>query len=155
MKGGKMDQLKGLVKDEKNPEWFDALTEECKSIINEASFQSRWTLIEGYHAVGQRIIDDSDKMSIESLVKEVGKVILRSERSLWYAVKFARQFPDLNKLPEGKNTTWRDICHNYLTEHTKSSEDGQQGLVQHVHRFERQVWNVCQEEGCDYKERIE
>ena len=41
-------------------EWYQALIEECKSIITEAVFTSRWALVQGYWELGQRITDDGE-----------------------------------------------------------------------------------------------
>jgi hypothetical protein len=41
-------------------EWYNALVEDCKAIITEAVFNSRWALVEGYHTLGERIVKDEN-----------------------------------------------------------------------------------------------
>ena len=41
-----------------NKEWYEQLVEECKSIITEAIFTSRWALVEGYWSLGKRLRED-------------------------------------------------------------------------------------------------
>lgn len=38
--------------------WYEELVEECKTIITEAVFTSRWALVEGYWGLGKRIRED-------------------------------------------------------------------------------------------------
>ena len=40
------------------------------------------------------------------------------ERNLYRAVQFFEMFPDLNKLPEGKDVSWHKICNDYLPKPT-------------------------------------
>jgi hypothetical protein len=101
-----------------NP-WYEELVEDCRSIIVEHSFTSRWALIEGYHNLGTRILDDYERLSRDEkygkeIAKRVASSLGKSERSIELSMQFARQYPDLALLPEGKNTSWRDICHKYL-----------------------------------------
>ena len=35
---------------------YNSFVEECKDILVEAEFTSRWALIEGYHALGKHIV---------------------------------------------------------------------------------------------------
>ena len=39
-------------------DWYEAFIEDCKDILVEHGFASRWALIEGYHAFGARIIEE-------------------------------------------------------------------------------------------------
>jgi hypothetical protein len=41
-------------------EWYSNLVEECKAIITEATFTSRWALVEGYHLLGERILQENE-----------------------------------------------------------------------------------------------
>src|SRR3990167_3129026 len=90
-------------------EWYEALVEECKAIITEAVFTSRWALVEGYWELGKRIREDSDKEPITKLLQRVGVDIGKSHSTLWYAVQFYDKFPDIQKLPDGKNISWRKV----------------------------------------------
>lgn len=125
-----------------NSEWYQALVEECGAIFTETNFNVRWLLIEGYHKLGQAIIEGTQYQPEGILVSSLCKSLKRSERTLRYAVKFYKMFPDLDKLPEGKAATWNRIVVRYLTEHTPEPEN-------HTHQWEQ--WRVCQ---CGHKERI-
>ena len=99
--------------------WYNRFIEECRDIIVEHSFASRWALIEGYHALGQRILEEHDNFKRSTIygkkvVATVAKSLGRSERSIEYAIKFAEKFPDINRLPEGKNVSWHKVCHKYI-----------------------------------------
>ena len=116
-KYNKMNQLVELVKDE---EWYQSLIDDCKSIITEAVFISRWALVEGYHQLGKRIRDDEkwEKYSkgAYSSLQGLAKNLNLSDRTLYYAVQFYDKYPELDKVPEGKNVTWNKICNKYLPE---------------------------------------
>lgn len=100
-------------------EWYQALVDDCRAIVVEAEFTSRWALVEGYHALGQRILDDHDKWERNKLngmafLQGLAKQIQISARTVYYAVQFARKFPELALLPEGKDTSWNKIVTLYL-----------------------------------------
>jgi len=110
------------MQNELQTDWFNHLIDDCQNIIVEAEFASRWILIEGYHTLGARILEDKHRIvqggsSLRKTLSRVTKFISISERTLYRAVQFAQQFPDLALLPEGKNTSWRKICNEYLPEH--------------------------------------
>ncbi len=102
-----------------NEQWYQALIEDCKDIITEAVFTSRWSLVEGYHQLGERMVTDThyqkaakgNLSSLHNCAKNIGI----SERSLYYAIQFYELFPDLALLPEGKNITWSKVKTKYLT----------------------------------------
>lgn len=101
-------------------EWYRYLVEDCKAIITEAIFNSRWALVEGYHQLGERIVNEHnlDRKEIygKKIVQRVAQSIGISKRSLLYAVQFFEKYPDLNSLPEGKNISWKKIITKYLPE---------------------------------------
>src|SRR3990167_11078627 len=103
-----------------NESFFTQLVEDCKDIVTESSFASRWSLVEGYHLLGSRILQDEVKLTqggteLRKRLQYLAKYISKRERSLYYAVEFVRKFPDLNALPEGKDCNWYRIVHKYLT----------------------------------------
>ena len=103
-------------------EWFAALVDDYESIIVEAEFTSRWVLVEGYHALGTRILEEYhnfERAEIygKEITSRVSLSIGKSVRTIERAIKFAKNYPDLALLPEGKNTSWRKICNEYLPEH--------------------------------------
>lgn len=99
--------------------WFQQLIEDCKDIIVESEFTARWALVEGYHVLGKRILQDYEKfqrirMPDSELVQCIAVSLNKSKRTVYQAIQFARLYPDLNLLPEGKNTSWYKICNQYL-----------------------------------------
>ena len=104
--------------------WYNSLIEELADIITETSFTSRWALVEGYHQVGIRILQENDnferaKIYNEKILQRIAESLGKSERTLYYAVQFAKMYPDLNLLPEGKNLSWRHVINKYLTDGTE------------------------------------
>ncbi len=94
--------------------------DDCQTIMTEAVYQSRWALIEGYHQLGKRILEEHDnferaKVYGEKIVQGLAESLNMSSRILWYAIQFVKKYPDLNNVPEGKNITWNKIITNYLT----------------------------------------
>jgi len=101
-------------------EWYNALVSDCHDIMKEAVFISRWALVEGYHSLGKRILEEHDnferaKIYGEKIVQGLAESLNMSSRILWYAMQFVQKYPDLNKVPEGKNITWNKIITKYLT----------------------------------------
>jgi len=117
-KGGRMSsELVGQ-------EWYQVLIEDCRAIYVEAVFTSRWALVEGHWLLGQRIREDDNIKKLNSnkkYTKELTKLlsglavkIKVSESDLWRSLSFYDKYPDINKLPEGKNITWNKIVTKYL-----------------------------------------
>ena len=102
---------------ELDKDYYNLLVEDCKAIIVESVHNSNWTLIAGYHALGERIVEDEryQKYSSDSILPRLAKDIKTSTRTLYRAIKFFQMFPDLQKLPEGKNINWYKIINKYLT----------------------------------------
>ena len=46
------------MQNELQTDWFNHLIDDCQNIIVEAEFTSRWVLVEGYHALGTRILQE-------------------------------------------------------------------------------------------------
>lgn len=93
--------------------------EELKSLLIEAEFNSRWMLIEAYHSAGKMINEvystEGNPLTKEQVVQHIAGKLGKSERTLWYSVKFYEVYPDLNALPEGKNVGWNQVVKKYLT----------------------------------------
>jgi hypothetical protein len=100
-------------------EWFEQLIDDCRGIATEYGFTSRWSMVEGRHELGKRILQENDNFKRKSIygqeiIKKVAGSLGFGERTVQYAVQFAQMFPDLSLLPEGKDTTWSKIVHQYL-----------------------------------------
>ena len=117
-----MNELEVVETKEIQTDWYQSLIDDCQSIMVEAEFTSRWVLVQGYHTLGLRILQENDNFEREKIygkkiVQRVGESLGKSNQTIFYAIKFAKKFPDLAALPEGKDTSWRKICNEYLPEH--------------------------------------
>lgn len=100
-------------------EWYLNLVDELKSIVVEGEFGARWALVETWHAFGTRILEENQnferaKIYGDSLIKKIAESIAKSERTVYNAIAFAKKYPDLDLLPQGKNTSWSRICKQLL-----------------------------------------
>ena len=108
--------------------WFPALLEELQAIETEAVFNARWSLVEGYHNYGKRILDDREKFEAEGIknegeiVQRVARGLGKGKRTIYYALKFVKEYPDINALPEGKNISWRKIIRLLTSPKEKEEE---------------------------------
>ena len=115
-----------------------ALVDECKACITEAVFASRDSLIQGYHALGERIATDDNFQAFANGNKEACNTLARnikvSTRTVYYAIAFYNKFPDISKLPEGKNISWTKIITKYLPapKDDKEEEDEVSKLVREI-----------------------
>ena len=101
--------------------WYVNLIDDCKTIVVETEFTSRWALVEGYHGLGTRILQENEnferaKIYGQEIVQRIATSISKRPRTVYYAIKFARAYPNLNLLPEAKNTSWHHIVNKYLTD---------------------------------------
>ncbi len=106
------------IKDFKNTDEYKSLLEDCEAIIIEKEFENRFSIIEGYHQLGLRILEIPLEVDVnlDSLLSEVARTIKQRKSKLEYAVKFASLFPDLADLKMGKNISWNKIVKTYLQE---------------------------------------
>ncbi len=108
---------------------LDAVAEEIKRTLTEGLFASNWALIETYWLVGKIITENSDGLSVEKLVHDLALKLNKNRRSFFYAYKFYQQFPDLNLLPEGKDSRWYHIVQKYLTDGKNSPVEAFSSLL--------------------------
>ncbi|MDC0449061.1 hypothetical protein OAL67_00435 [bacterium] len=95
------------------------LIEDCIALWVEHDFQSRWFRVKGYHELGKRLLEEPKEYG-DKFVPLVAESLGKSERTIYRAMEFARKFPDLNLLPEGKNISWYRIINTYLPSETKN-----------------------------------
>jgi N6-adenosine-specific RNA methylase IME4 len=107
-----------IIPQDNREEWYELLVDDCKAIIAEAIFTSRWALVEGYHLLGERIMTDKNlewhAKGNERYLIDLSNNIGVSERTLYFAVQFYKKYPSLDTVPEGKNISWNKIVHKYL-----------------------------------------
>lgn len=95
-----------------NSQWYKSLIEDCKSIITEAIFNSRWALVEGYWNLGKRISEENNnfnrsKIYGQKILQDLAESLNISERTIYYALQAYDKYPELDKVPKGKNITWK------------------------------------------------
>ena len=106
--------------------WYEVLAEDCKNIITEDFFPSRWALVESYWNLGKRIREDLNFQKYskgnKSIIQNLALHLKRSKRTLYYAIQCFDTYPNIQQLPEGKNITWNKLITKYLPnkEKTKS-----------------------------------
>ena len=110
----------------KNEEWYQSLSDDCNAIVVETVFNSRWTLVAGYHELGKRIEDEirTRPISLIQLFKDLAKSISNcSTGTLYHAHQFYVKFPRLDKVPEGKNISWTKIVTKYLPSKKEETQE--------------------------------
>ena len=114
--------------------WYEVLVEECKAIITEAVFNSRWALVDGYHRLGESVVTNEKfqkhAKGNKSSVQDLGRKLGISTSTLYYAMQFYEKYPRLDMLPDGKNISWNKIITQYLPEKSKEV------IPEWVHRWE-------------------
>jgi len=109
-------------------EIYNLLVEDCKAIIVESFSRQNENTLEARWEIGRSIVQVNDEMVrqkiygkgiIVNLSTQLGEGF--SERNLTYCVKFYKTTKEhktfsnvLRNLPEGKNTTWHDMCNKHL-----------------------------------------
>lgn len=109
-------------------DWYQSLLTDCKAILVEGEFVSRWSLIETYHEVGKRILVENDNFRRKSvygkqIARRIGKALNKSERTINYAVQFAKKYPVLDEIPMAKNASWTKVVNELLPENPKPPKE--------------------------------
>ena len=114
-----------------NQEWYGHFIEELKAIFVEKEFESRWAVVECWHEIGKRILEENDnferaKIYGKEISQRVGKSLGKSQTTIKYAIQFAKNYPDLDDTPFGKSLSWHKVCNELLpgvTEEDKELDD--------------------------------
>lgn len=135
-----------VLEEVKDPEWFKTLIGDCRAIIVESEFTSRYALVEGYHQLGERIMAEHKnferaKIYGKDIVSTIATSLGKSQRTIWYALQFVKKYPDLDKVPEGKAVSWRSIVNKYLPDSEKNKQDKEF----HEHEWEQRL--ICKKCG--------
>jgi hypothetical protein len=99
--------------------WYRELIDDIDGLITEAGFAARWTLVQAYHTIGTRILEEYPNFERREIyggeiAKRISESIGKGERTVQKAIQFAKMWPDLDLLPEGKDVSWHKICNKYL-----------------------------------------
>jgi hypothetical protein len=105
--------------------WYDSLLEECREIVVEHEFASRWALIEGYHKLGVRILEDNNnfdraKIYGDKVVEKLSHDLRISDRTIRRSINFVKRYPKLDMLTDGKNVSWSKIVKQIETKPLES-----------------------------------
>jgi hypothetical protein len=102
-----------VTRDIVSADWYKLLVEDCRAIMVETWFTANWATIEGYHALGERIVTDvnlkREDIYGKKILTRVSKSIGVSERNVYRAIQFYKKFPDLSMLKLGKDASWRKV----------------------------------------------
>jgi hypothetical protein len=124
--------------------WYSNLVDELQDIITEKVFEHTFSLIECWHLVGTRILQENDsfersKIYGEKIVQRIAKSLNKKTRNFYYAIKFAKLYPDLNLLPEGKNVSWNHVINKYLTDGTEKKVVKKADLYRMIKGFQELI----------------
>ena len=90
--------------------------EELQAMLTEVEFNSRFSILEAYHVIGETILA-VPKEERQDLIKSIAYHTKKRVKKIEYMARFAQQFPKLDsRLNEGKNISWEVICAKYLRE---------------------------------------
>ena len=124
--------------------WYNSLIEDLRDLIVETEFTSRWALIEGYHGLGTRILQEKEMfersgLQNDQIVQRVANSLQRKPRTIYYAIQFAKTYPDLNLLPEGKDCSWHKVVNKYLTDGTEKKVVKKADLYRMIKGFQELI----------------
>jgi len=99
-------------------DWYQSLVDDIVATKTERIFTARWEIICCYHDIGRRLVEDQDYQRYShgngKLLSQVSKDTEISERDLYRSIQFFTLYPDLDRLPDGKNISWHKVCNNLL-----------------------------------------
>jgi hypothetical protein len=99
-------------------DWYQSLVDDIRAMVTERVFQARWEIIRLYHGIGERLATDNDYQKYAHgngvLLKSLSQSTNVSERDLYRSIQFYELFPDLDRLPGGKNISWNKIVNDLL-----------------------------------------
>ncbi len=110
-----------IVTDVKTQDWYKALITELDACIVETSFSARDAIIQGKHFIGKEILAHEEQFSEAGYLKAselIAQDLGKSQRDIEQCIQFARKYPDLSLLPQGKAISWHIITRDLLPEHT-------------------------------------
>jgi hypothetical protein len=93
-------------------EEYRTFIEDLKASITEGVYASRQTLLDCYHEIGQMIVSQR-----YASVQQISKDSNIPERTLQRCAQFYEKYPDMAKLPMGKNISWHKVVNQLLPEH--------------------------------------
>ncbi len=107
--------------------WYERLVDDCKTIIVERGYRARMEVIEGYHALGERIQTDVNFQKYAKgrgeAIKQLAYDIKLSKESLYSAIQFYNKWPvlcdALQTFTEGKEISWFQIVNKYISKPRK------------------------------------
>ena len=96
--------------------------DELQTVLVERTFTSNWEKVLMYHDIGKSVQEYKDTLKKDTLIRDDAELcyflsskLKKSPNTVWYAFQFYNRFPDLDKAPFAKDTTWPRIIKEYLT----------------------------------------
>ncbi len=142
---------------------YNNLLEDCQAIVGESNYKQRETTLEARYELGRSIFQANDEMGREKIYgqKIVEKLSIDlgegySPANLYDCIKFYKKYPPkkyiafsnvLENLPEGKNTSWRDMRHKHLRNDPKEQISDKNPQKQGTQR----LYNIDQIKRAYYK----
>ena len=87
---------------------INEVAEEILSCRIETSFNVRWEVIRMHHFVGKLLVDSFGDSLAEALPTLATKCKW-SDRSLYRAAKFFKDYPDMDLIPQGKAVSFNSL----------------------------------------------
>ena len=119
--------------------WFNSLMEDLRSITIERRFNIEWEKVLWYHEIGSRILEDYDKFTDKKrgeILEQIAVALQKSERTIYYAISFAKEYPQLEKFNiDGKCISWTKII--------KLLSHKEEGLEECKHNGEWIAYHKC------------
>lgn len=79
--------------------------DELDGLLTETIFHHRFALLEGYHQLGQLILNSGN----HDKILEIASALRQRPETVHYCIELAKRYPDLNSIPDGKNVSWYKI----------------------------------------------
>ena len=100
--------------------FYSQLVEDCKVLIIEHTYRSKLEIIECYHSLGNRILQDNHnferaKIYGDKIIERLSKDIGICERNIRRSINFAKAYPRLSDVistankEDGKAISWNKI----------------------------------------------
>jgi hypothetical protein len=115
-------------------DFYPQLIEDCKVLIIEHTYRSKLEIIECYHSLGNRILQDNHnferaKIYGDKIVERLATDLSVSEKTIRRSINFAKAYPKLNDVisnankQDGKTISWNKICKQLESGSTEQKAD--------------------------------
>ena len=109
--------MASTLADIKKESWYQDLLVGCRILIGDINTK-RFQLVEAYWKLGRNI---SDNIPLErkdvygdDLIGFLALDLGVSKRTIYYCKQLYKKYPELDKIPEGKDISWNKLVTKYL-----------------------------------------